>query len=625
MFEVVFDYSASGSIEPSTTAPANTADWFVRPDAFSSHRARFEVRTYRLCRRVLMFHHFDGEPGVGTNCLVRSTEFDYAIPSTIEDANKAGYTTLRSVTHRSYQRVLGSNTAYESRALPPVSFRYSEPKVDPTVHTIDPGQLANLPVGTQGPGYRWLDLNGEGLSGVLSEDRGAWYYKSNLGNGRFGPTRVVAKVPAMAVAAGSAHQFIDLAGDGSIDVVEFAGPTPGFHERDGSDGWNRHTPFALLPNINWQDPNLRFVDLTGDGHADALITEGDVFTWYPSLDERGFDAARRQHQPADDDSGPRLVFADGTETIFLADMCGDGLTDLVRIRNGDVCYWPNLGYGRFGRKVSLANAPRFDTPDLFDPGRIRLSDIDGSGPVDIIYLGRDGARLYFNRSGNSLSNPLTVAMPMATHNLAAVQVADLLGNGTACLVWNSHLPAHAGQPVRYIDLMADGKPHLLMEVDNNLGATTTIAYTPSTRFYLQDQQAGTPWVTRLPFPVHCVSKVTVKDAWRKTSFSSTYRYHHGHFDGYEREFRGFGRVEQVDTQAFQEAAVANAASGFFTQDDTLYQAPVKTITWYHTGLAEDRTNILGLFEKEYLPARYKAAFTTAGFEEPRLPQPLIDA
>ena len=27
-------------------------------------------------------------------------------------------------------------------------------------------------------------------------------------------------------------------------------------------------------------------------------------------------------------------------------MSGDGLTDLVRIRNGEVCYWPNLGYGR---------------------------------------------------------------------------------------------------------------------------------------------------------------------------------------------------------------------------------------------------------------------------------------
>ena len=98
-------------------------------------------------------------------------------------------------------------------------------------------------------------------------------------------------------------------------------------------------------------------------------------------------------------------------------MCGDGLTDLVRIRNGEVCYWPNIGYGRFGAKVSLDNSPHFDTRDLYDPRRIRLADIDGSGPVDLIYLGRDGARLYFNRSGNSLSDAQG-RLPVATENLA---------------------------------------------------------------------------------------------------------------------------------------------------------------------------------------------------------------
>ena len=30
-----------------------------------------------------------------------------------------------------------------------------------------------------------------------------------------------------------------------------------------------------------------------------------------------------------------------TQSIYLADMSGDGLSDLVRIRNGEVCYWPN--------------------------------------------------------------------------------------------------------------------------------------------------------------------------------------------------------------------------------------------------------------------------------------------
>jgi hypothetical protein len=141
-------------------------------------------------------------------------------------------------------------------------------------------------------------------------------------------------------------------------------------------------------------------------------------------------------QALDEEEGPRLVFSDGAESVYLADMSGDGLTDLVRIRNGDVCYWPSLGYGRFGAKVTMDNAPRFDAPDQFDQRRVRLADIDGSGATDIVYLGRDGVAMHFSQSGNSWSETLAVAVP-SVDDLAAVTVLDLFGTGTACLVWSS--------------------------------------------------------------------------------------------------------------------------------------------------------------------------------------------
>ena len=73
------------------------------------------------------------------------------------------------------------------------------------------------------------------------------------------------------------------------------------------------------------------------------------------------------------------------------------------------------------------------------------------------------------------------------------------------------------------------------------------------RFYLEDQKRpATRWKTTLPFPVQVVSRVEVIDDFSKGKLTTEYRYHHGYWDGAEREFRGFGMVEQLDTESFEE-------------------------------------------------------------------------
>src|SRR5215213_1195353 len=83
---------------------------------------------------------------------------------------------------------------------------------------------------------------------------------------------------------------------------------------------------------------------------------------------------------------------------------------------------------------------------------------------------------------------------------------------------------------------------------NNGGATTRIKYDSSTRFYADDRDNGLKWKTRLPFPVQCVARVEAIDEISKGKVTTEYRYHHGHWDGVEREFYGFGMVEQFDTE-----------------------------------------------------------------------------
>lgn len=600
MFEAVFDY---GDHDANSPMPHDAGIWPARQDPFSSYRAGFEVRTYRLCQRVLMFHHFPGEVGVERNCLVGSTDFNYSDEVDPSGVRNPVYTFLKTVTQTGYRRHNGGG--YESRSLPPVQFEYTEPAVQETVEEVDPANLRNLPAGLDGSAYRWTDLHGEGLPGILTEQAGAWFYKRNrspLANtARFAPLEAVDLKPNVALNAGA--DFMDLAGDGQPDVVVMEGPASGLYEHDDAEGWQPFRPFAAPLHVDFRDPNLKLVDVDGDGHADVLITEDDALVWHASLAEAGFSPARRVANALDEEKGPRIVFADGTQSIFLADMSGDGLADLVRIRNSEICYWPNLGYCRFGARVAMTfqdehgDSACFDHCDQFDHKRIRLADIDGSGTTDIIYLHRDGVRLYFNQSGNGWSQPCVLKVFPRIDDLVSIVPTDLLGNGTACLAWSSPLPGDARRPMRYVNLMGGHKPHLLARTFNNLGAETRVDYAPSTRFYLQDKDDGRPWVTRLPFPVHVVERVETWDHVSRNRFVSRYAYHHGYFDGVEREFRGFGMVEQWDTEQF--AALANGNVPADNVDAASHVPPVHTKTWYHTGVCLSRERVSRQFESEY--------------------------
>ena len=49
-----------------------------------------------------------------------------------------------------------------------------------------------------------------------------------------------------------------------------------------------------------------------------------------------------------------------------------------------------------------------------------------------------------------------------------------------------------------------------------------------------------------------VARVEVIDELSRGKLTTEYRYHHGYWDGAEREFRGFGRVDQRDTEVFED-------------------------------------------------------------------------
>jgi hypothetical protein len=164
---------------------------------------------------------------------------------------------------------------------------------------------------------------------------------------------------------------------------------------------------------------------------------------------------------------------------------------------------------------------------------------------------------------------------------------DLLGTGIGGVLWTKDATLSGHDHYFFLDFTGSIKPYLMHEINNHMSAITRVDYAPLTRFYLEDQkQPATRWKTTLPFPVQVVARVEVIDEISKGKLTTEYRYHHGYWDGAEREFRGFGRVEQFDTEAFEQydsAGLHGAEALFAKVDQKYFSAPTLTKTWFHLG------------------------------------------
>ena len=145
---------------------------------------------------------------------------------------------------------------------------------------MDTASLVNLPYGLDGGRYQLVNIDGEGLSRHSDRaSRGHGFTSRALETANLVQFKRCPEKPSQADLGSGRQQLLDLAGDGQLDVVTFESPVQGFYERSHDEKWKNFAPFRSLPNIDWKDPNLKFVDLTGDGHADILINKDNVFTW----------------------------------------------------------------------------------------------------------------------------------------------------------------------------------------------------------------------------------------------------------------------------------------------------------------------------------------------------------
>ena len=118
-----------------------------------------------------------------------------------------------------------------------------------------------------------------------------------------------------AAAASGAYQLLDLAGDGQLDLVTFDRPDAGLFRA------HRRRGLGAVPQLcRGADRRPGAIRTCGSSISTATATptcsspSRSASPGIRSLGEEGFGPARRVPQALDEEHGPRLVFADGTQS-----------------------------------------------------------------------------------------------------------------------------------------------------------------------------------------------------------------------------------------------------------------------------------------------------------------------
>jgi RHS repeat-associated protein len=601
---VVFDYGGHRGEAPGPE-PAGTPD--PRPDPFSVYTAGFEVRTIWRCRRLLVYTSHP-ELFVGAPVLTRSLTLTY-------DQGTTGLSLLTRVEQRGFRRVEDGSYVHED--LPPVTFGF-------TPFTPSQQQYRQLIVddGGQIPGplgegeYLPVDLDGEGLPGILFSSRDQTLYWPPLGDGRYGAPVSPAWFPNFRDLGDPTLTLMSLGGDGRQQMVSSGRGRAGFFTLEPSGlaepanattRWAGFQPFEAVPSA-YGTPAGTLVAMNGDGRLDFLETQAPTLRCYPSLGTRGFGVADMALMP---DGYPPSPIGGPAQVDTYADMFGDGLSHRVRISQGRVECWPDLGYGAFGTKVTLADAPRYGGG--LDASRLFLADLDGSGPADLIYVTSDALLIHFNRSGNGFSEPLLLPLPVPFDSASQISFSDIYGNGAACLVLTRLHP----EVTHYVyDFSGGTKPYLLTTIDDAMGCETRCAYTTSVQQYLRDKRAGNSWITQTYFPVQIVAEIETVDRIAEARNIQRFAYHDGYYDPALRQFQGFGYIESWDSETFAERqdAIRAGRRDLDPLSLPLWTPTAYTRAWFHTG---------AFLEAEAIARRNRANFWHGDADAPELPEQWI--
>ncbi len=341
-------------------------------------------------------------------------------------------------------------------------------------------------------------------------------------------------------------RFIDFNGDGFADLVKGDGSTRKSYINT-KNGWSAdnstwHLPTNANPIISSSlifERGVRFADVNGDGLIDILSATDDWnYAWINN--GNGWSSDNSWIVPS---AARFVVYPSGLdEGVRIEDINGDNLPDLVKGKINDRRTWLNNGSG--WQEDTLWTIPAnayFVNASGIDEG-IRFMDVNGDGLTDLIKAKQGNGTGWINNGSGWVEDPAwevpeRINFVYVDGKNQGVVISDVNGDGLPDLVnggWTD---------TKITFLNKASKSYLLKNVTNNLGGSTFINYLKSTGI----NNSGNDGVSDLGFNLWLVDTASNNNGLvsaQEIIDKNYYSYNGGFYDYVKKEFRGFSYVSE---------------------------------------------------------------------------------
>lgn len=360
------------------------------------------------------------------------------------------------------------------------------------------------------------DVDGDGAADVIFLDGSvaSVYFSNHAGKFENGASRAFGKT--YTTDGGWVLTIGDGNADGEADIICIGDSAIEIWLSEGVTGWAA-APVATTGVGNFANYTHTMGDFNGDGKADVAYINDTGFSVLFGRTNATFEAA-----VSDTTDG---VSFSGYDRL-IGDANGDGRADIFYVNESGFSVFQGVGDGTFAPRVQGTSGGA-----SFAGYERRIDDINSDGRSDIYYLGSDGCSTFLGLGDGTFGPRIadtSDGLSFSTNNFSRT-LADFNGDGKNDVVY-------VGTNSFSFFRGAGSFPDLLNHLENGIGGTTDISYTPSTFWNNTFMPQG--------LLLHTVDALTTSDGRGNTN-TVDYSYEGGLWSKDEKRFLGFRRVSAV--------------------------------------------------------------------------------